>query len=377
MSNSALIKLIEENEWIDIPSKIITREGHIVDVAELTLEHLDNACKIISSHYSEGGAYNLQKIIGEFASHCDANNICKIYLDYKFSGLKRPLSTNGVGYKRLDDPTVTENKCDKLVSSEIFRTLGELCKKYYLKDLLLVRPLGLSSGAFGHWISIQFTHSMMTTFLRYFGDLAAKYASTYSNVSFTSHHFRHTLNTLLDEGGLTDLLQTEWFGRKNPHDTKAYQHTSREKRALILREDIKKGQVGGQIVEKLKSIPITVQDAFLKTRVNAVHDVGSGICIHNFIQTPCERHLQCSADCKDYVWVKDDKGRVDDLKRQYSMTVVARETAEKKSKEKNAKKSIDWLTHNDKKLTILSKQLTDNNISEFDPHQYLEELSNE
>ena len=50
--------------------------------------------------------------------------------------------------------------------------------------------------------------------------------------------------------------------------------------------------------------------------------------------------LQCSADCKDYVWVKNDEGRVDDLKRQYSMTVIARETAEKKSKERNAKKSV-------------------------------------
>jgi hypothetical protein len=145
----------------------------------------------------------------------------------------------------------------------------------------------------------------------------------------------------------------------------------------MLREDIKKGRVSGKIVEKLKSIPITVQNAFLKARVNAVHDVGSGICVHNFVQTPCERHLQCSADCKDYVWVKDDKGRVDDLKRQYSITVIAREAAERKSKEKNSKKSIDWTTHNDKKIQTLSKQLTDNNITEFDPHQYLEELSNE
>jgi hypothetical protein len=59
------------------------------------------------------------------------------------------------------------------------------------------------------------------------------------------------------------------------------------------------------------------------------------------------------------------------------MTVVARETAEKKSKEKNAKRSIDWLTHNDKKLVILSKQLADNDISEFDPYKYLEAASNE
>jgi hypothetical protein len=132
-----------------------------------------------------------------------------------------------------------------------------------------------------------------------------------------------------------------------------------------------------RILKKGKSIPITVQDAFLKARINAVHDVGAGICIHNFVQTPCERHLQCSADCKDYIWVKDDKGRIDELKRQYSMTVIARETSEKKSNDNNPKRSIDWLAHNDKKLNTLSKQLADNNIAEFDPHKYLEELAHE
>lgn len=250
-------------------------------------------------------------------------------------------------------------------------------KEYYLENLLLIRYSGLSSGAYSCWIATKCTHAMVSTFLRYLDDLASEYASSSITANFTCHHFRHTLNTLLDEGGLSDLLQTEWFGRKNPRDTKAYQHTSREKRALMLREDIKKGRVGGQIADKLKSIPVTVQDAFLKARINAVHDVGSGICVHNFVQTPCERHLQCSADCKDYVWVKNDEGRVDDLKRQYSMTVIARETAVKKSKESNAKKSVDWLTHNEKKLTTLSKQLTDNNILEFDPHQYIKELTDE
>jgi len=536
---------------------------------QLIPEHLDSACELISTHYSEGAAYNLQKIVGEIAAHFDANSLCNVYLNYKYSNLKRPISTNGIGYKRLDDPETITTKGNKLISSDVFRVLGELyqnvpknhkyrlyilvltllaclgrrfsevallpnqeinhdqegrafieyfprkisqgdvftprrhlylptatlpiitdvlrelsecckaaretaskmqkvqgpdlsfmshitdeqrlylndlknlglsptllyingwlrindytnadpnkktannnnpayhlhyttkagiikyCQKdyfpnliqpiyidqkgkeYYLKDLLLVRYKGLSSGAYGHWISTQCTHSMMTTFLRYFSDLASKYTSSSINTNFTSHHFRHTLNTLLDEGGLTELLQTEWFGRKNPRDTKAYQHTSREKRALMLREDIKKGRVGGKIVDKLKSIPITVQDAFLKARINAVHDVGAGICVHNFIQTPCERHLQCSADCKDYVWIKDDKGRVEDLKRQYSMTVIARETAEKKSNENNPKRSIDWLTHNDKKLNTLSQQLADNNIVEFDPYQYLEELAHE
>jgi integrase len=399
-------------------------------LTQLTPENLDSACRLIALHYSKGAAYNMHKAIGEFAAHCDVNGLCKIFLNYKFSGMKRPDSTSGVGYKRLDDPETLNTKSDKIITAEVFRILGKLyqnvpknhkyrfyililtllaclgrrfseisllpnqnisrddegrtfieyfprktsqgdtftpkrrlylptetidivtdvlaeiaeccsaprdtaaemqrvngadltflsnisdnqildkkdlkllgltptildttgwlringhtfpnkdktyswgvshytnktgvikyCqkyfspkliapihidqngKKYYLHDLLLVRHMGLSSGAYSHWIAVQCTHSMMTTFLRYLKSLATTYAATQFDASFTSHHFRHTLNTLLDEGGLSDLLQTEWFGRTNPRDTKAYQHTSREKRALMLREDIKKGQV--------------------------------------------------------------------------------------------------------------------------------------
>lgn len=536
------------------------------DLATLTPESLDNACGLISKHYSDTTAYNLHKHVAEFAVHCDANGLCRVLLQYKYAKMKRPASTGGINHKRLDDPEVLETKSDKLVDPAVFRVIGKLylkvpkehkyrifvlmlillactgrrfsevsllpnqqlyfdddgnayieyfprkagrgdvftpkrklylpseahpivsdvfvelaeitaqarstaeemhkvrgpdlrflasvpedkklyaadltemgisntvlvttgwlrkkalawpdhsaltkqgiksakttfytdknglikyCfrnfseaylsaihtdqfgKDYYLKDLLFIRPLGLSSGSYAHWLATSCSLSMFTTFLRYFPALAAEYASNSIEVDFTSHHFRHTFNTLLDEGGLSDLLQTEWFGRTNPRDTKAYQHTSREKRALMLREDIKKGLVGGQLADQIKVVSIDVQDAILKARIQAVHDVGTGICIHNFSQTPCERHLQCSADCKDYVWAKDDKGRLDEQKRQYAFTALARKNAEKQLSSNKPKKSADWLAHNDKKLKTLAAQLAANGVEHFDPEQYLNEV---
>lgn len=538
-------------------------------LARLTPEALDNACMLISQHYSESTAYNLHKHVAEFAAHCDANGLSKVLLQYKFSKMKRPASVGGLNHKRLDDPGVLETKSDKLVDPAVFRVIGELylkvskdhkyrfyilmltllactgrrfseisllpyqglsfdeeknafieyfprkasrgdvftpkrrlylpsevtpivgdvlselaeltvaerstaeemqkvsgpdlrflaniskdkklyatdliemgishtvlsstgwlrkqnlawpdenavtkqgikpanpicytrkegvenyCfrdfseahisvihtdqfgKDYYLKDMLFIRPLGLSSGSYAQWLATSCSQSMFTTFLRYFPALAGEFASSSIEVDFTSHHFRHTLNTLLDEGGLSDLLQTEWFGRTNPRDTKAYQHTSREKRALMLREDIKKGLAGGQLAEQIKVVPVDVQDAILKARIQAVHDVGTGICIHNFSQTPCERHLQCSADCKDYVWTKDDKGRLDEQKRQYALTALARQNAEKQLGSNKPKKSADWLAHNNKKLKTLATQLADNGVEHFDPEQYLNEVKHD
>ena len=249
-------------------------------------------------------------------------------------------------------------------------------KKYFLADLLFVRELGLSSGAYAHWLSTSCSHSMIATFLRYFPKLSEEYASKYTEVDFTSHKFRHTMNTLLDEGGLSDLLQTEWFGRSNPRDTKAYQHTSPEKKALMLREDIKNGTIGGKLAEQIKVMPINYQDAVLKARIKAVHDVGTGLCIHNFSQMPCERHLQCSADCKDYVWVKDDSKRIEEVKRLFALTTIAQETVENQAKSKKPKKSSDWTLHNEKKLETLGKQLSDYGVENFDPSQYLKETSN-
>ena len=56
----------------------------------LTHESLDRACSQISKHYSDAAAYNMHKAVGEFAAHCDANGICNVLLDYKYSEMKRP-----------------------------------------------------------------------------------------------------------------------------------------------------------------------------------------------------------------------------------------------------------------------------------------------
>lgn len=250
-------------------------------------------------------------------------------------------------------------------------------KKYFLHELMFLRYYTMSSGMReAYWLPVECTHSMLTTFLRYIDDLVTEFVGLEDIPEFTTHDFRHTLNTMLDEGGLSDLLQTEWFGRSDPQDTKAYQHTSSAKKALIIREQLKNGEAGGMLAEQIFNLPISIQDAVLEARVQAVHDVGTGLCIHNFSQLPCERHLQCSADCKDYVWVKDDKKRLEEQKRMLAITIQAQETVLQQKQSKRVKKSLDWELHNEKKIGVLTKQLKDNGVDEFNPKAYLEELSN-
>jgi hypothetical protein len=37
---------------------------------------------------------------------------------------------------------------------------------------------------------------------------------------------------------------------------------------------------------------------------------------------------------------------------------------------------LDWELHNEKKIIVLTKQLQDNGVVEFDPKAYLKEISN-
>lgn len=563
-----VLRFHQKNQAVPNQRNFITAIGYIYYTAkklnqsffQLTPEVLDNACEMISKDYADSTAYNLHKAVAEFAAHCDSNGLCHNYLDYKYSGMKRPKNADGVKHKRLDNPEAAKaTKSEKMVDPLVYKVIGELyqnvpknhkyrlyillismliltgrrlsevsllpfqeisedskgnfyinyfprkssfgdtltplerlflptdiapivkeiieeaielteksrevakqmkkvggadlrfleeipesrklyskdlvkiglspslltksgwirkndlafeetkkntrdfytnkkgveqyCskyfktrlieaihidqqgKKYFLADLLFVRELGVTKWVYAHWLATSCSHSMITTFLRYFPELSKEYASKYTEVDFTSHKFRHTMNTLLDEGGLSDLLQTEWFGRSNPRDTKAYQHTSPEKKALMLREDIKNGTVGGKLAEQIKVMPINHQDAVLKARIKAVHDVGTGLCIHNFSQMPCERHLQCSADCKDYVWVKDDSKRIEEVKRLFALTTIAQETVKEQAMSKKPKKSSDWMLHNEKKLQTLGKQLSDYGVENFDPSKYLKETS--
>ncbi|WP_122468447.1 integrase [Pseudomonas viridiflava] len=522
-------------------------------LSRLMPEDLDNACRLISQHYQESTAYNLHKAVNEFAGHCDANQLCNVRFEYKYSSLKRPANAGGVSQKRLDAPENLERTSgDRIIDLEVFKLIGMLyqnvpsdhkyrmyilmlvmlacvgrryseiatlpvqtvgadsegrrylryflmktskgdnahpidrvwlptdaisivedvvseltgitraarstaevmratggpdlrwiepyaddhrfyiadleelgfsfntlrpngwlttngytfpdpdkltvqgirpakpsrfttkegliayChstfdprlndpiridttnKSYYQEDLFFIRYQGMSSGAVSVCVVTTVTHSMFATFLRdHLEPLAAEYCGSNVKPDFSSHDFRHTINTLLNDGGMSNFVQTKWFGRKYANDTKAYQHTSREKRALIYQEKIREGKIGGVVADNYTKLPVEYKEAYLKAKITGVHELGTGMCTRNLSQSPCPNHLECHAKCSDFSWEKDNDDKKAGIVRAYEIEVVQYENAVTKSQSSRQGESHQWMAHSQKKIETLTSMLND------------------
>lgn len=186
-----------------------------------------------------------------------------------------------------------------------------------------------------------------------------------------SHGLRHFLNHLLDEGGAPDLVQTKWFGRQHEADTRAYQHLTAAQRAAQVVKEVLEGKLAGGIVEVAKSLPLEVAKTFLAARIQAVHDVGPGLCVHDFQMSPCERHLQCTAKCEDYLWIKGEEARAHELKRQAAVAYISLRTVTARARSRSLMQS-DWYRHIATRYGQLMEQLATIGFHQADLVRYVE-----
>ncbi|WP_256928051.1 integrase [Caballeronia sordidicola] len=190
-------------------------------------------------------------------------------------------------------------------------------------------------------------------------------------IAIRSHGFRHFLNHMLDEGGAPDLVQTKWFGRKHAADTGAYQHSSPAERAAHVASEIMGGRMKGAVPDIAGALPVNRARTFLFARIHAVHDVGPGMCLHDFQMSPCPRHLQCADNCDDYIWLKHDESRLDELKRQAAVVFVSLRNVQEQIDVK-ALVEPDWIRHLCTRYDQLMVQLAMLDFVEADLVRYMD-----
>lgn len=181
-----------------------------------------------------------------------------------------------------------------------------------------------------------------------------------------SHSFRHLLNTLANEGGLSDVELAWWFGRKNIRDNQSYDHRTAEQLTEKARKMLLSGEMLGPIADATRQLPQIEAGEFVKTHVNAVHYTPYGICLHDFAQNPCEKHLNCLANCKEYhrtVGNKEERKNLTHLKEQ---TNAALEHAKNEMQEKTWGANT-WINYHQKILNNIDKALAvDNHMFDLD-----------
>ncbi|MGO4156630.1 hypothetical protein [Cupriavidus sp. YAF13] len=137
-------------------------------------------------------------------------------------------------------------------------------------------------------------------------------------------------------------------------------------------EEIMGGRMQGHVVESVKALPAEMTPTFLLARIHAIHDVGPGMCIHDFQLSPCERHLQCTANCEDFLWAGRDHERGEELKRQAAVVQISLRTAADQANEEVAGQP-DWQLHLQRRYMQLMQQLAALGLGEADLHPYLDE----
>ena len=172
----------------------------------------------------------------------------------------------------------------------------------------------------------------------------------------TSHQFRHWLNTLALEGGLSEHVLARWSGRKRIADNAAYDHVSGLQMAREIREKLAAGRAIGPIPDYIRKIRKPVERTeFISTLVTTAHLTDLGGCLHDMTMDPCSQHSAC-ANCPEHVIRKGDskqRQRADELLRSTKLLVTKAES----ELEKGAYGANNWLAHHRRVAASLAKIL--------------------
>lgn len=128
----------------------------------------------------------------------------------------------------------------------------------------------------------------------------------------TAYKFRHWLDTMAEDAGMSQLEIARWFGRKDIGHNSAYNHMTGLQLAASIHKKRTLGKVQGPVTEAALKIkdPIRQQEFIVSSSVTA-HRTDIGICEHNWAALPCPKHRECTV-CDEHLL---EKGNLDHIQR--------------------------------------------------------------
>lgn len=113
---------------------------------------------------------------------------------------------------------------------------------------------------------------------------------------FTTHDIRHWLNTIYQNGGLTEDQIALIFNRRYQKQNSTYDQTSSKVRTDRLKQAVRKKVAVGQVTETYSRIAeYSREDAedYLRAVLRMVNPMPHGVCTLDWATTPCPHHLSC------------------------------------------------------------------------------------
>lgn len=188
-------------------------------------------------------------------------------------------------------------------------------------------------------------------------DRLGYYAKNGEPLTITSHQFRHWLNTLANEGGLSQLEIARWMGRKDVRQNAAYNHMTGVQLAASIHRKLQNLEIKGVIQETTFRIKDPVRrEEFINSLTTTAHVTDLGICLHDWSSLPCPKHRSCMT-CEEHLV---DKGNEDQklhalaLKQDTEMLLNLAESAE----EEQTYGVNNWLEHQKLVLSRLDTIIT-------------------
>lgn len=141
-------------------------------------------------------------------------------------------------------------------------------------------------------------------------------------IKLTSHQARHLLNTMAQRGGLSQLEIAKWSGRADIKQNRTYNHMSEYEMVARAEQLDTSLTLFGPPGEVGMQLPITIQE-FNTLEKGAVHVTEFGVCVHDFVMTPCDKYRDC-LNCAEQVCIKGEtekfariKKRLDEVREQF------------------------------------------------------------
>ncbi|WP_094781134.1 hypothetical protein [Paraburkholderia ribeironis] len=165
----------------------------------------------------------------------------------------------------------------------------------------------------------------------------------------TAYQFRHWLDTMAEDGGMSQIEIARHFGRKDIGHNAAYNQMTGLELAESIHKKRTKGKVQGPVTEAALKIkdPKRRSEFIISSTVTA-HPSDIGICEHNWSATPCPNGRKCIA-CDTHTL---EKGNPDHIARTQKLKSEAEEYVElaRQETEDGTTGANNWLEF--QKLTV-------------------------